>query len=116
LPTPLHTLLMILVGFAPIYIPAIGVFIVTRRSAEIKWQIARAEERLAQARRDYAESEAYLAQNAEVEIPPRFRTEQALNYMIRGLKAREFISLDQAIFRCEEAMARNEVPDLYRPF
>lgn len=116
LPTPLHTLLMILVGFAPIYIPAIGVFIVTRRSAEIKWQIARAEERLAQARRDYAESEAYLAQNAEIDIPPRFRSEPALIYMMKGLKAREFISLDQAIFRCEEAMARHEIPDTYLTF
>ena len=116
LPKPLLYLLEFLVGFAPIYIPAIGVFLVTRRSADIKWQIARSEERLAQARKDYAESEAYLAQNAEIDIPPRFRSEPALTYMMKGLKAREFVSLDQAIFRCEEAMARNMIPDIYTEY
>lgn len=115
-PLPVLYLLEAAVGLAPIYFPAFGLFKLMKINGEIKQRISRAEQALEQARRDYAESEAYLAQNAEVEIPPRFRTVQALDYMTRGLKAREFISLDQAIFRCEGAMARNEVPDLYLPF
>ncbi len=115
-PKPLFLLLEVLVGGAPIYFPVIGLFLLMRTNSQIKQKISRTEKMLEKARRDYAESEAYLSQNAEVEIPPRFRSEQAIDYMIRGLKAREFISLDQALFRCEEAMARNEIPNRYLDF
>ena len=51
--------------------------------------------------------------NAEVQIPPRFRQEKAVEYIIKGLKAREFITMEQAIFKCEEAMTRGEIRDDY---
>ncbi|MBO4781917.1 MAG: hypothetical protein J5522_05930 [Lachnospiraceae bacterium] len=48
--------------------------------------------------------EAYLNSNAEVDILRKFRNDSALTYFIKGLKAREFVSLDQAVFRYEETM------------
>ena len=48
-----------------------------------------------------------------IQIPPRFRQEQAIEYIIKGLKAREFITMEQAVFKCEEAMTRGEIRDSY---
>ena len=64
-------------------------------------------------KQEYAETEAFLKGNAEVQIPPRFRQEKAVEYIIKGLKAREFITMEQAVFKCEEAMTRGEIRDDY---
>ena len=99
-----------LVGFAPIYFPVIGTVMMFRKRSMKRGEISQCKECLKEAKKEFEESSAYLEKNAEVEIPPRFRQEVALNYITKGLKAREFVSLEQALFRCDEAMARGEVP------
>ena len=70
----------------------------------IKAKIASYEAYLVEAQRIFNETETYLNSNAEVDIPRKFRNDSALTYFIKGLKAREFVSLDQAVFRYEETM------------
>lgn len=101
------------VGFAPIYFPIIGAVTMFRKQSMKRQVISQCKEQLKEAKREYEESSAYLEKNAEVEIPPRFRQEVALNYITKGLKAREFVSLEQALFRCDEAMSRGEVPSFW---
>ncbi len=109
----MHTLLMYAVGFAPVYLPVIGFVRKMKKFAEIKSRISSTEAELERVRREYEESEAFLKSNAGIKIPPRFRQEVSLDYIIKGLKAREFVSLDQAFFKCEEAFNRGEFPDWY---
>ncbi|MBR6478403.1 MAG: zinc ribbon domain-containing protein [Lachnospiraceae bacterium] len=116
LPAFLLTLLELAVLLAPVYFPIIGIVIVIKKQIEIKSYIADCETRIKKATKELRETNEFLAKNAEVDIPQRFRQERALNYMIKGLKAREFVSLEQALFRCEEAMTRGEVADNYIEF
>ena len=83
--------------------------------ADISRDIKDGKDKLAEIEREYEETEAYIKTNAEVDIPPRFRHEPALNYIVKGLKAREFITLEQALLKCEEAMTRREIPESYVP-
>ena len=110
---PLLTLIELVVLLAPIYVPAIGIVKLVRKRRSYSSQIAHYEKQLKECRKEYEETNAFLAKNAKIDIPPRFRQEAALNYIIKGLKAREFVSLDQALFRCEETLGIDEVSDLY---
>ena len=73
-----------------------------KKHSNVKAQIANCKVRLDEAQQIYNDTEAYINENAEVEIPPQFRREGILDYIIKGLKAREFVSLEQAFFKCEE--------------
>ena len=110
---PLLTLLELAVLLAPIYIPVIGIVRIVKKRRTLSSQIAYYEKQLKECRKEYEETNAFLEKNAKIDIPPRFRNETALNYIIKGLKAREFVSLEQALFRCEETLGIEEVPDLY---
>ena len=103
LPKFLLTLLELLLLAAPIYLPVIGLIKKLKIHSSIKLAIEDCKVKQVQAQQVFDETEAYLNENAEVDIPRRFRSEASLNYIIKGLKAREFISLDQAFFRIEEA-------------
>ena len=109
-------LLELIVLLAPIYLPVIGGVRMVKEWIGKKNQISLYETRLKEVKKEYEETSEFIKKNAEVDIPPRFRFEPALNYIIKGLKAREFVSLEQALFRCEEAMARGEVLDRYDEF
>ena len=109
-------LLEVLVGGAPIYLPILGLVKKLSKQAKIKEHIKADEVELEKAKKEYAETEEFLKKNAEVDIPPRFRQESAINYIIKGFQAREFITLEQAIFKCEEAMSRKEIRDDYKEF
>lgn len=78
-------------------------------------ELGHLEKELEEIKKEYAETEAYLKQNAEVDIPPRFRQESTVEYILKGLQAREFVTLEQAIFKCEEAMSRKDISDFYLP-
>ena len=97
------TILELLVIAAPIYLPVIGVIKKLKIHSSIKQAIENCKDELVKAQQEYDETEAYLQENAEIDIPRRFRHEGALNYIIKGLKAREFVSLEQAFFKLEEA-------------
>ncbi|MBR4776044.1 MAG: hypothetical protein IK007_00365 [Lachnospiraceae bacterium] len=101
-PKPVLILLELLIGLAPVYLPVLGVVKKMQKHGKIKARIASYETALTEAQRVFNETEAYLSSNAEVDIPRKFRNENALTYFVKGLKAREFVSLDQAIFRYEE--------------
>jgi len=103
-PEPVLICMELLIGLAPIYLPVLGIVRKLQKHNKIKAQITASEAKLVESQRIYNETEAYLEKNAEVDIPRRFRDEVALDYIIRGLKAREFVSLDQAFFRCEEKL------------
>lgn len=107
------TLIELVVLLAPIYVPVIGIVKLVRKCRSYSSQIAHYEKQLKECRKEYEETNAFLAKNAKIDIPPRFRQEAALNYIIKGLKAREFVSLDQALFRCEETLGIDEISDLY---
>ena len=109
-------MLEFLIGGAPIYLPVIGFILKIVKCIKIKAEISESAALLEEAKREYSETEAFLKNNAEIQIPPRFRLERALEYSIKGLKAREFITLEPACFRCEEAMRRGEIPDNYSEF
>ena len=102
LPGPLLTLVELLILLAPIYLPVIGLIRKLKKHSNVKEQIANCKVRLDEAQQIYNDTEAYIKENAEVEIPPQFRREGILDYIIKGLKAREFVSLEQAFFKCEE--------------
>ncbi|MCR5738557.1 MAG: hypothetical protein K6G43_01910 [Lachnospiraceae bacterium] len=72
----------------------------------MKARISAYKAELNSVKKEYEESEAFLKNNSDIEIPPRFRHEGALNNIIKGLRAREFVSLEQAFFRYEESMNR----------
>ncbi|MBR4733900.1 MAG: hypothetical protein IK081_14150 [Lachnospiraceae bacterium] len=110
---PLFFLVELAVLLAPVYIPAIGIVKLIKKRGEMNNQIANYEKRLKECQKVYGETNDFLAKNANIDIPPRFRNETALNYIIKGLKAREFVSLEQALFRCEETLGIDEVSDLY---
>lgn len=114
-PKPVLYILEFLVGGAPVYLPVLGFLLKLKIEADISRDIKDGKDKLAEIEREYEETEAYIKTNAEVDIPPRFRHEPALNYIVKGLKAREFITLEQALFKCEEAMTRREIPDSYVP-
>ena len=86
-----------------------------KKAADISRMLKNSEEVLADAKREYEETEAIINSTAEINIPPRFRPEIPLNYIIKGFKAREFISLEQALFKCEEQMQSGMIPDNYFP-
>ena len=110
---PLFTLVELAVLLAPIYLPAIGIVRIVKKRRMLNDQIARYEKALKECRKEYEETSAFLAKNAKIDIPPQFRDESALNYVIKGLKAREFVSLEQALFRCGETLGIDDDPDLY---
>ena len=113
---PLLTLIELVVLLAPIYVPVIGIVKLVRKRRSYSSQIARYEKKLKECIKEYEETSAFLTKNAKIDIPPQFRDEAALNYIIKGLKAREFVSLEQALFRCGETLGINEGPDLYSEF
>ncbi len=108
---PMLTLIEAAVLLAPIYIPVIGIIKMVIKMKEINGQIADCEKKIKDGRKVYEETKAFLEKNAKVDIPPRFRQEAALDYIIKGLKAREFVSLEQALFRCEEVMDLGAIHD-----
>ena len=110
---PLFTLVELVVLLAPIYLPVIGIVRIVKKRRMLNDQIARYEKALKECRKEYEETSAFLAKNATIDIPPQFRDEATLNYVIKGLKAREFVSLEQALFRVGETLGINDVPDLY---
>jgi len=103
-PKPVLIAMELVIGLAPVYLPLLGVIRKMQKHNRIKAKIASYEAYLVEAQRVFNETEAYLNSNAEVDIPRKFRNDSALTYFIKGLKAREFVSLDQAIFRYEETM------------
>ena len=110
---PLFTLVELVVLLAPIYLPVIGIVRIVKKRRMLNDQIARYEKALKECRKEYEETSAFLAKNATIEIPPQFRDEATLNYVIKGLKAREFVSLEQALFRVGETLGIDDAPDLY---
>ena len=102
LPEFLLTILEYVVLLAPIYSPVIGLLIKLSKHKRIKDQIRSSQAILDDAEREYAETESFLEKNAEVEIPPKFRSERVLGYIVKGFQAREFVSLEQAFFKSEE--------------
>lgn len=42
--------------------------------------------------------------------------EAALDYIVKGFKAREFVTLEQALFKCEDRMNQGAIPDRYVDF
>lgn len=114
-PEPVLYVIEFLVGGAPIYLPVLGLILKFKKAADISSSIKRLEKNLEDAKKEYAETEKYLKQNAEVDIPPRFRQKSGIEYITKDLQAREFVTLEQAIFKCEEAMSRKDIPDFYLP-
>ncbi|MCR4992749.1 MAG: hypothetical protein K6A45_06860 [Lachnospiraceae bacterium] len=112
-PGPVLILMELLIGLAPLYLPILGVVKKIRRHNRMKAVITSYESALAESQRVFDETENYLKNNAEVDIPRKFRNEISLDYIIKGLKAREFVSLDQAFFRCEESLGIKEENDFY---
>lgn len=110
---PLFTLVELVVLLAPIYLPVIGIVRIVKKRRMLNDQIARYEKALKECRKEYEETSAFLAKNATIDIPPQFRDEATLNYVIKGLKAREFVSLEQALFRVGETLGIDDAPDLY---
>ena len=115
LPQPILLLVELLILLAPVYLPVIGLIRKLKKHSNVKAQIANCKTGLSEAQRVYDETEAYLQANAEVDIPRRFRQEGALDYILKGLKAREFVSLDQAYFRLEENGGSSEFVRGFRP-
>lgn len=105
-----------LVLFAPIYLPLIGLVLKIKNEIHLMNIKKEYEADLVQAQQEYQETEAYINKNAEVNIPPRFRQEAALDYIVKGFKAREFVTLEQALFKCEDRMNQGAIPDRYVDF
>jgi hypothetical protein len=116
LPKGLLTLVEALVMFAPIYLPVGGLILKIKKELDLKALIKDYKADLVQAQQEYQETEAYINNNAEVDIPPRFRQEAALDYIVKGFKAREFVTLEQALFKCEDRMNQGAIPDRYVDF
>ncbi len=115
LPKPVMTLLEFAALALPIALPAVKVISKIKKINMYKSGIASYNNRLREAQRIYDETEAYIRENAEVDIPPRFRHEGALDYILKGLRAREFVSLEQAFFRYDEIYGTDDSVFRFHP-
>ncbi|MBP5607986.1 MAG: hypothetical protein J6X66_06930 [Lachnospiraceae bacterium] len=115
LPGPIMTIFEIVSLALPIGLPALKIISKLKNIKIIKSGIEQYNNRLNEAKRIYEETEAFLRENAEVDIPPHFRHEGALNYILKGLKAREFVSLEQAFFRFDETYGTDDSVFRFHP-
>ena len=71
----------------------------------LKQGIQNYEKKLEQAKKVHMETEMFLKENAEVDIPPKFRGPSTLDFIMNGLKGREFVSLEEALFKAEYSLS-----------
>ena len=60
---------------------------------------ANKEEMLENAKKTYDETEEYINSVQEIRIAPRFRSEEAVNFIIAALKSRQCVDINEACFK-----------------
>ena len=78
-PKPVLYMLEFIVGGAPIYLPLLGFILKLWKESKISAEIKEYEKDLENAKHEYEETEAFLKNNAGINIPPRSDRKQLWN-------------------------------------
>ena len=105
LPDIVAHILNFFLGIPPIAGLAIGIVLKTQKESMLKQGIQNYEKKLEQTKKVHMETEMFLKENAEVDIPPKFRGPSTLDFIMNGLKGREFVSLEEALFKAEYSLS-----------